>query len=107
MRRTAIFISRLRYQLPQHERQNAAVLVVINLNRRINAAADGNIFNLPVLARNLQREVLLRLDVRVEADNVKGFSSVQFQCQCESTFLELQRQHAHADEVAAMNALKA
>ena len=68
----------LRHQLSQHKGQNAAVLVIINFDRRIYAAADGNIFNLPVLARDFQREVLLRLDVRVEADDVVGLHAIQF-----------------------------
>ena len=55
----------LRHQLPQHKRQNAAVLVVINLNRRINPATHRHLFHAAVLARDPQGEVLLRLEVRV------------------------------------------
>ena len=53
-------ISSLCQQLPQHERQNAAVLVVIDFNRRIDAATDGHVFHLAIFTCNLQREVLLR-----------------------------------------------
>jgi hypothetical protein len=50
-----------RNQLPQHVWQNPAVLVIINLNRGINATGHRNIFNLAVGAGDSQREILLRL----------------------------------------------
>src|SRR4051794_990762 len=45
-------------QLPQHVGQNAAVLVVIDLNGRIDAAADRHGFDLPVAVNDAQLHVL-------------------------------------------------
>src|ERR1022692_3504044 len=72
----ALAVLRLRDQLAQHIRQNAAVLVVVNFDGRINAAADGDVFHRAVLARDLHRQILLRLDVRVEADDVVSLRAV-------------------------------
>ena len=46
------------------------------------------------------------LSVRVEAEDVVGFRAVELQRLRGRAFLELQRQHAHADEVAAVDALE-
>ena len=83
------------------------MLVVVNFDGRINAAADSDILHRAVLARDLEREVLLRFDVRVEADDVVGLGAVELQGLRGGAFLELQRQHAHANEVAAMDAFEA
>ena len=60
------------------------MLVVINLDGRINAATHRHIFHLAVLARDLQRQILLRLDVRVEADDVVGLRAVELQASARS-----------------------
>ena len=45
-------------QLPQHELQDPAVLVVVDLVRRIDAAGDGERLLRPVVARGLHLELL-------------------------------------------------
>ena len=75
------------------------MLVVIDLDGRINAATDWNIFNRAILARDFKREVLLRLQACIEANDVEGFSSVELQGLSGCAFLELERQNAHTDEV--------
>ena len=83
------------------------MLVVIYLNRRVYAAADGDFFGFPVLARDAQGEVLLRLEVFAQAHDVVGFGAVELQGLGGGAFFELQGQDAHADEVGAVDALEA
>jgi len=83
------------------------VLVVVDLNRRIDAAADVDVFYAAVLARDLERQILLRLDVRIEAYDVVGLGAIKLEALRGRAVLELQRQHAHADEVAAVDAFEA
>ena len=83
------------------------MLVVVDLDGRIDAAGDGDVLHGAVFARDLEREVLLGLEVRVEAHDVVGLAAVELQGLRGVTFLELQREHAHADEVAAVDALEA
>ena len=68
---------------------------------------DRDVFHLPVRASDAQRQVLLRLQVRARARDVVSFRAVQLQRLRSGAFFELQRQHAHADEVGAMDALEA
>ena len=60
-----------------------------------------------VLARDAQGEVLLRFEVRGEAKDVEDFGAVQFEGLRGGAFLELQREHAHADEVGTVDAFEA
>ena len=82
------------------------MLIVVNFNGRINAAADVHVFHAAILARDLQREILLRLDVRVEADDVVGLGAVELLGLRVHAFLELQGQHTHAHQVAAVDAFE-
>ncbi len=50
----------LRDDLAEDVRQNPAVLIVIDFDRRIDAAADRDVFNPAVLARDAKAHVLLR-----------------------------------------------
>mmetsp|Transcript_26275 Transcript_26275/g.62209 ORF Transcript_26275/g.62209 Transcript_26275/m.62209 type:complete len:395 (+) Transcript_26275:4406-5590(+) len=59
---------------------------------------------LAVLVANAQRQDGPR---RALADDVEGLAAVETQRQPIGTGLELQRQHAHADQVAAVDALEA
>jgi len=56
--------------------------------------------------RNYQRRVLLRLDLRSSPMMSKVSSPVMPSVAAESSPLKLQRQHAHADQVAAVDALR-
>src|SRR5947207_14673072 len=50
-----------RHQLAQNKRQNPAVPIIINLDRRIDAQLYRNRFALPVLARDFERHTLAGL----------------------------------------------
>src|SRR5262245_323769 len=65
--------SRLSDQLAQHVRQDAAVLVVIDLDRRVDAQLHRNLFTCAVRAVNYQRDVLLWLDPVAQAHDVESF----------------------------------
>src|SRR5262245_15245565 len=99
--------SGLRDQLAQYVRQDAAVLVVIELDRRIYAQLHRDLFSGPVRAAYDQRDVLLRPDPAVETDYVESFRAVEVEGLRADAFFELQRQHAHSDQVATVNPLEA
>src|SRR5947207_4643606 len=96
-----------RHQLAQNKRQNSAVPVVINLDRRIDAQLYWNRFALPVLARDLQRHHLSGLNrLRQSRDGV-SLGTIESKGLRIRSFSELQWQHAHADQIRPMNALEA
>ena len=97
----------LRHQLAEDIGQDAAVLVIINLDRRINAAGDRHGLHLAVGACNAERQILLRLRPRAEAEDVVDLGAVELGRVSIGSFLKLQRQHTHADEVRAMDAFEA
>ncbi|OMP13801.1 hypothetical protein COLO4_00925, partial [Corchorus olitorius] len=68
------------------------------------AARDGHFHAFAVLAVDDEREVGARFAL---ADHVKGFGAVNAEREARGARLELQRQHAHADQVRAVNALEA
>src|SRR5262249_14238955 len=94
-------------QLTQDVRQNTAVLVVINLNRRINTKLDWDLFFGPAGAMNDQRDILLGLDPIAQSDDIEGFRAEEVERVRADAFIELKWQHAHSDQVAAMNPLEA
>src|SRR5436190_574094 len=96
-----------RHQLAQNKWQNSAVPVVINLDRRIDAQLYWNRFALPVLARDFERHHLSGLNrLRQSRDGV-SLGTVESKGLRIRSFSELQWQHAHADQIRAMNALEA
>ena len=82
------------------------MLVIIDFDGRIDAATHQHVFNRTVFTGDFQREVLLRLDAAVEADDVVGLGAIQLERLSGGAVLKLQGQHAHADEIGAVNALK-
>src|SRR2546430_1170414 len=58
------------YGLPQHERKNPAVLVVVDFNRRIDAHANRHFARLAV-AMNAQRRSLLRTKCIINTADVE------------------------------------
>src|SRR5262252_8498910 len=64
------------HQLPQHIGQDAAVLIVIDLDGRIDAAADGHVFGFAFCPRNAQRQILLRLETWPESEHVELLRAV-------------------------------
>src|SRR2546422_571727 len=59
--------------LAQHERQDAAVLVVIDLDRRVDAQQQRDFPHAAVGSPDHQRRVLLRPDLAFDATDVDGF----------------------------------
>src|SRR6266568_3583602 len=59
--------------LAQHERQDAAVLVVIDLDRRVDAQQQRDFLHASVGSSDHERRVLLRPDLALDAANVDGF----------------------------------
>src|SRR2546425_11339358 len=88
-RSSALQYLRLRHQLPQHVGQNAAVLVIVDLDRRVDPAAHGDIFHLALGARDAEGQVLARRQVRVQAEHVVALGAIQLQSLSAGDFLEL------------------
>src|SRR5204863_7806778 len=75
----------------------------VDLNWRIDAAADRNVFNGSVGAGDAQGEVLLRPQIRVQAEHVVNLRAVEVQRLRGDAFLKLKGQHAGPDEVRAVD----
>ena len=80
---------------------------VFDLNRRINAQRERYFLNTSVVAMNDEPHVLARRDLTVESADVEDFRAVEFERHRRRVTFELQRQHAHPDEVRAVYALEA
>src|SRR5947209_16518678 len=82
--------------------------VVFDLNRRVYAERDGNLLLLAAGAAYAERHVLARPDLdAIEADDIENLRAVEAQRLGVRVLLELQGEHAHADEVRAVYALEA
>ena len=95
------------HYLAKHVRQNPAMLIVIDLDRGVDAAAHRHVIHRTVAARDAQGQVLLRAQRRGETEHVVLFMTIEFQGLGGDPLLELERQHAHADEVRAVDPLEA
>src|SRR5688572_32296063 len=86
--------------------QEAAVAVVIHLPGRVQSAQELE-RALPALQRSdLALEHRAWNEIALEAADVQHFRTVQAKRATRHACGELERQHAHADEVRAMNALE-
>src|ERR1700691_2732056 len=90
-------------ELPQYVVQNSAVLVVVELLRRIDAQARLELRGIAVISSGNDLDRLRR--AAVESDDFKSFLAAQAQGLRVLTRLVLQVQHAHADQVGAVDAL--
>src|SRR5438876_12240922 len=93
-------------KLPQHERKDSAVLVVLHFDRRIDAQRNRYVLRLAVRTMNRELHFLLRAQRR-QAGDVECLGAIELERLRVRAFIELQRQHAHADEIGAVNALEA
>src|SRR5690606_11946786 len=93
-------------ELPQHIVEDAAVHIIFDLVRCIDAAERVEREGRAVGARNIDGYGLARLEVR-DAGDREDIVARQTQRLARLAVLELQREHPHADEVRAMDALKA
>src|SRR6266480_7361038 len=94
-------------QFAQYERQDAAVLVVVHLDRRVDAHEQRNFLHAAVGSPDHQRRVLLRLELSLDAANVYGLVAFDAERRDRVAAFELEGKHAHADEVCAMDAREA
>src|SRR5436190_15648183 len=92
--------------LAQDVRQDAAVPVVLDLDRRVDSQQNRHPLFRSILALDDEHDVLLRFDLCVEAEDVELFVALQPEGLRALVALELQRQHTHADQIRAMNALE-
>jgi len=93
-------------ELPQHVRQNPAVLVVAQLLGRIDARQhlEGLRCAVRTACRHAQRRP--RTEGIVQTRNVEPLEAGEAERVARLAVRELERQHAHADEVRPVNALE-
>jgi hypothetical protein len=91
---------------PEHKRKNAAVLVVVDLDRRVDAQRHRQLLAAAIGARHHQLRVASRSQQRI-GNHVDQLVALQAQRLPGVAPLELQGQNAHADQVAAVDALEA
>ena len=84
--------------------QHAAGFVDQHFFGGVQTAGDGHFYGFAVGAVNHQSELAAR---DAFADDVVGFGAVQFKRFAVGAGQKLQRQHAHADQVGAVDALEA
>src|SRR5215211_9455064 len=84
--------SRMRDQLPEHEGEDAAVAVVVDLDGRVDAQRQGHPLLRAVGAADAERHVLARRDLAaLEARDVDDLGAVQAQSLGVDVVLELER----------------
>ena len=93
----------IRKKLSQHELKNAAVTVVLNLVRRVDARNRFDGSGLTVITRHLDGQLLSRFQTRRNSTNIEFLKPGQAQRFCSLSRKVLQRQNPHSNEVAAMN----
>src|SRR5258708_12733421 len=96
----------LTQRLPQDERQDATMLVVVDLDGRVDAHADQGCLGRSVPAVNDERRVLARAELSLQADDVVRFAAVEVKRLGARSLFELQWEHTHTDEVRAMDPLE-
>src|SRR5262245_59427408 len=97
----------LRHQLAQHGLQDAAVAVVIDLDRRVEPRGHHQRSARAVGPLHLDRHVLARLELARKAADRERLAPGEARGLGARARLELQRQDAHADQVRAVDALVA
>src|SRR5262249_32985804 len=98
---------RLRREFAQYIVQDTAVTVVVELVQRIDAAEQRDALQRAVARDDFSDQLLTRLQVADEAPQRDLLVALQSQRLPGGAFLEGQRQHAHAHQVGAMDALEA
>src|ERR687898_2350291 len=98
-----IFLSE---HLAQHGLQDAAVTEVLDLDRGVHAGLYPELLLFAFVARDLHGQLHARLEAG-EARDVKGLVAREAEGFCALALGELQGQHAHADQVRAVDAFEA
>src|SRR3712207_4557553 len=94
-------------ELTQDVVQDATVAEVLDLVERIDPAHERHFFDGAVRGRDLSRQLLTRLQVARQPADRDGLVALQPKARPRRVALEHERRHAHADEVRAVDALKA
>src|ERR671910_587195 len=103
---TAASLAILPEELPEDGLQDAAVAQVLDLDRRVHAGLDLELFGLAVVARSPDGQLGAGRDL-CETRDVEGLSAGQTQGVGALAFRKLEGEDAHADQVRAVNALEA
>ena len=93
-------------QLAKHVLQDAAVLEVIELVVGIDAADQRYPLKRAVAGDDLRDQPLARLEIAMQAADRDLLVALHAERLPGGPLLEYQRQHAHADQVRAMNTLE-
>src|SRR5579863_6343287 len=91
-------------ELPQYVLQNPAMLVVLEFLGSVDAQAHVELGGLPAVGRGHHFHGFRR--AAVQPRDFEGLLAGEPEALSVLTFLELQRQHAHADQIGAVNALE-
>ena len=94
------------HELTKHERQNAAVPKIFNLDRGIDPQQHRNLLRGAVNAANDERRPLPGFAAIVNAVEIELFGAVQAQRLGARAVEELARQHPELHKIAAMDALE-
>src|SRR5438874_10995885 len=94
-------------QPPQHRKQNSTVLIVGHLDRAIPSGDRREGEGGTILSRHFHGHFLARHEVVLNALDIVDLSACEPERFFVLTRFELQREDAHADEVAAVNTLEA
>src|SRR5450759_3480826 len=87
--------------------QDAAVSIIFEFVERIDAAKQRNALQRAVAGHDLRGQLLPRLQIALQAADRYRLIALQPDRLPGRSVLEGQRQHAHTDEIGAMNALEA
>jgi len=93
-------------QPSQHVLQDAAVTEIIELVRGIDPADKRHPFESAVGGNDFRLQALMRLEIAMQATNGDLLVAFQSERLPRRALLEYQRNHAHADQIRAMNAFK-
>lgn len=87
--------------------EDSAVGEVMRFRERVDAAKQGRLGDFAVGAANHERDVLLRLHGIFQALNIESFRAVEPERFRAFAVCKFEREHAHADQVRAVDAFKA
>ena len=83
------------------------MLVVLDLDGGIDSQRNRDLISPAAGAVDEEGDILARLDLTFQTDNVKDFGAVELQRLSTGSFLKLARQNTHAYEIAAVNSFEA
>src|SRR6478752_9312470 len=87
--------------------QDAAVSIIFELIERIDAAQQRDATQRSVAGDDFRRQLLARFQLALQPPYSYGLVALEPQRRPRGAVLEGQRQHAHSDEIGAMDALEA